>query len=222
MEVPGNSGEVNPGIRLLFGTKCGKGVIRGMRLTRRDFLKLSGATAATAVISQLGLTAPASAKVRDFKILEAKATPTICPYCGVGCGQLVYVRDGKVVQLEGDPDNPHNTGSLCSKGSALSQVFDNPRRMTKVLYRAPGADAWEEKDWEWALDEIAKRVKATRDANFIETQADAKDPSKIYTANRTEAIASLGGASLDNEECYLLSKMNRALGIVYMEHQARI
>jgi formate dehydrogenase major subunit len=197
-------------------------VIQGMRLTRRDFLKLSGATAATAVISQLGLAAPASAKVRDFKILEAKATPTICPYCGVGCGQLVYVRDGKVVQLEGDPDNPHNQGSLCSKGSALGQVFDNPRRMTKVLYRAPGGDAWEEKDWDWALSRIAENVKKTRDASFIETVKDEKDPNATYTVNRTEAIANLGGASLDNEECYLVSKMMRSLGLVFIEHQARI
>ncbi len=193
-----------------------------MRVTRRDFLKLSGVTAASAALSQLGFAAPAVAKVRDFKIREAKVSPTICPYCGVGCGQLVYVRDGKVVQLEGDPDNPQNQGSLCSKGAALSQVFDNPRRVTKVLYRAPGASAWEEKDWEWALERIAENVKKTRDASFIETQPDEKDPAKSYIANRTEAIASLGGASLDNEECYLLTKMNRALGIVYLEHQARI
>lgn len=193
-----------------------------MRVTRRDFLKLSGVTAATAALSQLGLAGAVQAKVRDFKIRELQPVPTICPYCGVGCGQLVYVRDGKVVQLEGDPDNPQNQGALCSKGAALSQVFDNPRRVTKVLYRAPGASAWEEKDWEWALERIAENVKKTRDASFIETQPDEKDPSKSYIANRTEAIASLGGASLDNEECYLLSKMNRALGIVYMEHQARI
>lgn len=193
-----------------------------MRVTRRDFLKLSGVTAASAALSQLGFAAVAEAKVRDFKIREAKVSPTICPYCGVGCGQLVYVRDGKVVQVEGDPDNPQNMGSLCSKGAALGQLYDNPRRVTKVLYRAPGASAWEEKDWEWALARIAANVKKTRDASFIETQPDEKDPAKSYIANRTEAIASLGGASLDNEECYLLSKMNRALGIVYMEHQARI
>jgi formate dehydrogenase major subunit len=193
-----------------------------MRVTRRDFLKLSGVTAASAALSQLGLTAPAAAKVRDFKIREAKVTPTICPYCGVGCGQLVYVRNGKVVQLEGDPDNPQNQGSLCSKGAAMSQVFDNPRRVTKVLYRAPGASAWEEKDWEWALARIAENVKKTRDASFIESVKDEKNPDVSYTVNRTEAIASLGGASLDNEECYLVSKLLRSLGLVYIEHQARI
>ncbi len=193
-----------------------------MRITRRDFLKLSGVTAASAALSQLGFAATAEAKVREFKIREAKVTPTICPYCGVGCGQLVYVRDGKIVQLEGDPDNPNNQGSLCSKGAALSQVANNERRLTKPLYRAPGSSTWEEKDWEWMLEKIAANVKKTRDASFIETQPDEKDPTKSYVANRTEAIASLGGASLDNEECYLLAKLMRSLGIVNLEHQARI
>lgn len=194
-----------------------------MRLTRRAFLKLSGAAAATTLLAEIGFDlSSAQAKVRDFKIRETKVTPTICPYCGVGCGLLVYVRDGKIVQAEGDPDNPHNRGSVCSKGAAISQIYHNPRRVTKVLYRAPGASSWEEKDWDWALSRIAENVKKTRDAYFIETQPDEKDPAKSYVANRTEAIASLGGAALDNEECYLLTKMNRALGIVYMEHQARI
>jgi formate dehydrogenase major subunit len=193
-----------------------------MRLTRRDFLKLSGVTAASAALSQLGFASVAEAKVREFKIREAKVSPTICPYCGVGCGQLVYVRDGKIVQIEGDPDNPNNLGSLCSKGGALSQVANNDRRLTKPLYRAPGSSTWEEKDWAWMIDRIAANLKKTRDASFIETQPDEKDPAKAYVVNRTEAIASLGGASLDNEECYLLSKMARSLGIVYLEHQARI
>lgn len=193
-----------------------------MRVTRRDFLKLSGVTAASAALSQLGFAAPAMAKVRDLKIREAKVSPTICPYCGVGCGQLVYVRDGKIIQLEGDPDNPNNQGSLCSKGSALSQLANNERRLTKPLYRAPGSSSWEEKDWEWMLEKIAANVKKTRDASFIETQPDPKDPTKSYIVNRTDAIASLGGASLDNEECYLVSKLMRSLGIVYLEHQARI
>lgn len=193
-----------------------------MQVTRRDFLKLSGVTVASAALSQLGFAGAAQAKVRDFKIREAKVSPTICPYCGVGCGQLVYVLDGKIVQVEGDPDNPNNQGSLCSKGGALSQLANNERRRTKPLYRAPGSSTWEEKDWEWMLERIAANIKKTRDASFVETQPDEKDPAKSYTVNRTEAIASLGGASLDNEECYLLAKMARSLGIVYLEHQARI
>lgn len=194
-----------------------------MRVTRRDFLKFSGATAAVTLLGNLGLDlSRAEAKVRELKIKEAKVTPTICPYCGVGCGQLVYTRNGKVVQVEGDPDNPQNKGSLCSKGAALSQVYNNPRRVTKPLYRAPGSDRWEEKDWDWVLNRIVENVKKTRDANFILTEKDDKDPTKEYIANRTEAIACLGGASLDNEEDYLLVKLMRSLGLVYIEHQARI
>jgi formate dehydrogenase major subunit len=129
---------------------------------------------------------------------------------------IVSVRDGKVINIEGDPDHPINEGALCSKGSALFQVANNDLRLSKVKYRAPGASAWEEKSWDWTIERIAEKIKETRDATFQLTD------KKGQTINRTEAIACLGGAALDNEECYSYSKFARSLGIVYLEHQARI
>lgn len=197
-----------------------------LEITRRNFLKASGAGTLTVLLANLGFDlSPVSAQVLNFKIRTAKATPTICPYCSVGCGILVYSENGKLVNTEGDPDHPINQGSLCSKGSALYQIHDNERRLQKPLYRAPGSDHWEEKDWDWMLDKIAEKVKVTRDNNFItkETITDEKTKTKTdVTVNRTDAIASLGGAALDNEECYLLQKLMRGLGVVYLEHQARI
>jgi len=186
-------------------------------LSRRKFMTISSATTGGALLASLGLTLkPTMATARPtLKTEGATETTTICPYCGVGCGLIVSVRDGKVVNIEGDPDHPVNEGSLCSKGMALYQIAVNDRRLQKVRYRAPGSDRWEEKSWEWALPEITKRIKATRDATFK-----AKDGDK--TVNRTEGIAGLGGAALDNEECYLWSKLARSLGVVYLEHQARI
>jgi formate dehydrogenase major subunit len=137
------------------------------------------------------------------------------------------VKDGELINLEGDPDHPINRGALCSKGSAqfnVRNVYDpetgelrlNPYRVTKVKYRAPGASDWEEKDWEWAMAEIAKRVKATRDATYETTDENG------VTVNRTRAIGNLGGAALDDEECYVIQKLARAIGVTYIEHQARI
>jgi formate dehydrogenase major subunit len=148
-------------------------------------------------------------------------TPTICCFCAVGCGAIVASQGDRVVNIEGDPDHPINQGSLCSKGMALAQLNTvdgevNPRRLQKVKYRASGSSIWEDKDWGWAITEIASRVKQTRDAHFIETDGDGR------TVNRVEAIASLGGAALDSEECSLIVKAMRALGLVYIEHQARI
>jgi len=134
----------------------------------------------------------------------------------VGCGILVTVKDNKIVKVEGDPDHPINRGSLCSKGSALFQIPNNDKRLSKVLYRAPGSGRWEVKSWDWALDKIARNIKDTRDKGFLRTNA------KGQVVNRVENIASLGGAGLDNEEVYSLVKFKRALGLVYLEHQARI
>jgi formate dehydrogenase major subunit len=150
-------------------------------------------------------------------------TPTICPFCAVGCGLIVAADAAgkRVINIEGDPDHPVNRGSLCSKGMSLAQLNTvdgevNTRRLQKVKYRAPGGTRWEEKDWDWAFTEIAKRIKATRDKYLIPKDSDGRN------ANRLEAIASLGGAALDNEECSLIIKAMRALGLVYIEHQARI
>jgi len=187
-----------------------------VKLSRRSFLKLSGATITAAALTGLGFEVK-SASAAPLRIAEAKETTTICPYCGVGCGIVCHTVNGKVVNCEGDPDHPINLGSLCSKGSALYQLANNDRRLTKVKYRAPGSDRWEEKTWDWATTEIAKRIKETRDESFV-----AVDPATGVTVNRNEAIACLGGAALDNEEAYVYTKFVRAIGSIWLDHQARI
>jgi len=185
-----------------------------MDITRRSFLKLTGGTlAATGIGVGIGIK-PVFAQPR--KLRYAKEVPSICPYCAVGCGIIAHVRDGRVINAEGDPDHPISQGSLCSKGSSLYQVVNNDKRLSKPLYRAPGANSWKEVSWGWALDRIAENVKVARDKGFIYKN------KKGQIVNRVENIASLGGASLDNEEVYPLVKLNRALGLVYIEHQARI
>lgn len=183
-----------------------------MPVSRRDFLKLTGMTAAGAFVG--GSSFLTGCKSAD-KLSGAKESTTICPYCGVGCGLIVSTRGGKIINIEGDPDHPINMGSLCSKGSALYQVEMNKRRLEKVRYRKPFGTDWEEITWEDAFKKMARRLKDTRDATFIE-----KDGGT--TVNMTPAVASLGGAALDNEECYALAKFMRTMGLTYLEHQARI
>jgi formate dehydrogenase major subunit len=191
-----------------------------MSLSRRDFLKLGSTTAAGVAVAGQGIDlAPVEAAATSLKIKEAKAFHSVCPYCAVGCGQLIYAKDDKIIDIEGDPDTPHTLGRLCPKGAATIQLSNNPLRPTKALYRAPGSDKWEEKPLDWMYDQLAKRYYEARE-NFIEQEQD-KD-GKTVTVNRLEAIASLGSACADNEECYLLSKLNRTFGIVYHEHQARV
>ena len=190
-----------------------------MELNRRDFLKASGA--GVGGIFLLGTLKPDIARARTAKIPPLKKNIgegyTICPYDGSGCGFLVASENGKVVNIEGDPDHPVNRGGNCSKGAAMRQLSaDNPWRLSKVLYRAPGGTEWEEKEWDWAIGRIAQNIKTTRDENF--TTRDSDD----NLVNRTDAIGNFGGSALDNEECYLLAKLTRALGIVYLEHHARI
>jgi formate dehydrogenase major subunit len=185
-----------------------------MDITRRGFLKISGATALAGGMS-LSLQ-PSAAGAQVSKLVYTKETTTICPYCAVGCGIIVQTRDGRVVNSEGDPDHPINEGALCPKGASLPQISENSNRLTKPLYRAPFAKEWKEVSWDWALDKIAENVKKTRDASFLLTN------EKGETVNRTDAVASVGSAALDNEECYLYQKFLRGLGLVYIEHQARI
>jgi formate dehydrogenase major subunit len=181
------------------------------KATRRQFLGGVGAVGASTLVSA---DADASA-IPPLKTKGAEQITTVCPFCGVGCGQIAYKKGNELLHVEGDPDHPISEGTLCSKGAALIQVTNNSRRLREVLYRAPGASEFESRSWEWAFEQIAQRVKKTRDASF-ETQAGGR------TVNRTQAIACLGGAALDNEECYLLVKAMRMLGITYLEHQARI
>lgn len=208
-----------------------------MKVTRRQFLKVTGVTAASLAVVDLGFDFQATAaEVKGCRIKNVTPTPTVCPYCASGCGLLVYAeRDaaGKFVKLlsvEGDPDNPINRGAACAKGAALfnmREIYDekgeqvvNPKRIQKPMYRAAGSDKWVEKDWDWILNQIAQKVKDTRDKNFIHKEKLADGTEVIV--NRCEKIASLGGSGLDNEEAYLHSKMMRALGVVYLETQARI
>lgn len=146
----------------------------------------------------------------------ASVVHSVCPYCAVGCSQLVYVKGGKVVDIEGNPESPINEGTLCPKGANTFQLTCNPHRVTQVLYRAPYSDHWEVRSLDWAMDRIAERVKQTRDSDFIES----RDGTAL---NHVTTIASLGGATLDNEENYLIKKLlNGGLGIVAIENQARI
>ncbi|HAG10937.1 MAG TPA: hypothetical protein DCK76_06055 [Desulfotomaculum sp.] len=203
-------------------------------LSRRDFLKYLGIGTAGTALFEGAAAVPAIASggehpsfdVPPSKIKRAKETPTICAYCGCGCGIIIYSEDNQITHIEGDPDHPINLGSLCPKGAGISDTHTvvekidkrvpNKNRVTEVLYRAPGSSDWEVKDWDWAFSEIAKRVKKTRDASFK-----FKD-DKGVTINCTETIAHLGSASLDNEENYLLHKIHRALGVINLDHHARL
>lgn len=151
------------------------------------------------------------------RIRDAKVFKSVCPYCAVGCSLNVYVKDGKILDIEGNPDSPINRGTLCPKGAASFQYTVNASRLTQVLYRAPYSDHWEVKSLDWAMEQIAQRVKKTRDETFVERLPDGRE------VNHTLAIASLGGATLDVEENYLMKKLLGAgLGVVSIENQARI
>ena len=186
--------------------------------TRRDFLKVSGVTAAGLTLSQLGFDlSPAYVYAASLRTKGAKETPTICCYCSVSCGILVSTdKKGKVINSEGDPDHPISEGALCAKGAASYQIAVNENRLQKVRYRAPNSTQWKEVSWDWALDKIAANIKKSRDKSFVEKNKDGK------VVNRTDGIASVGSAALDNEECWLYQTFLRSLGLVYIEHQARI
>src|SRR6266849_10868901 len=142
-------------------------------LSRRDFIKLSGGvSAALGTLGALGVSlAPSVAHARTLRIQNAKAVPTICPYCAVGCGMIAHTINGQIVNIEGNPDSPVSEGNLCPKGAASFQLAVNERRWTTVKYRAPNSDHWEDRPLDWAMDRIAQLVKETRDRDFIETNA---------------------------------------------------
>jgi formate dehydrogenase major subunit len=160
-----------------------------------------------------------------FKFADTREVPSVCPYCAVGCGQLISVLDGKIVNIEGNPDSPVNRGTLCPKGSATYQLAVNPNRITQVWYRAPGATDWDKtKTLDWAMNRIAELTQKTRDATFRESweTTDTSGQPVKKEVNHTLAIASLGGATNDNEWNYVQCKLMRALGVVYIENQARL
>ena len=165
------------------------------------------------------MSSPQSAALRPRTEDADRVVGSICPYCAVGCAQRVYVKDGEIVQIEGDPDSPISRGRLCPKGSATKSLVTGPARLHTIRYRRPHGSAWEDLPLDRAMDMIADRVIATRRATWQERTGDGEE-ERIF--NRTLGIASLGGATLDNEENYLIKKLLTGLGVVQVENQARI
>lgn len=199
-----------------YELRLGRCLVSVTALSRRGFLKLAGATTGGMLLPS-GFSA-AAAERRLFPLHKPIGeNHTICPYCSVGCGLLIATDEaGHISNVEGDPDHVTNRGALDPKSISVKQLSSSPNRLSKVLYRAPYSTQWEEKDWDWAVTQIADRVKTTRDATFT-----VKDDNGV-TVNRTEASAFMGGAANNDEDCYLASKLMRALGLVRVEHQARI
>jgi formate dehydrogenase major subunit len=191
-----------------------------MEISRRDILRLSVAggtgTALGGLIASGVNLAPVVARAQELRIAAAKVTPSVCPFCAVGCATLVHTVNGQIVNIEGDPRSPHNEGTLCPKGAATFQLHINPNRPTQVLHRAPGASEWEVWDLNRAMDRVAELIKTVRDQTFIERLQNGK------LVNATTAIFSLGGATLDIEWNHLHQKLMRGLGIIAIENQARI
>jgi formate dehydrogenase major subunit len=195
-----------------------------MQITRRGFLTMTGAIGGGVALSSLGLNlnptrgyADELSKMDRIKI--AKQVTTICCYCSVGCGLVCSVdkATGKIFNIEGDADHPINEGSLCAKCAGFFDLTEaNKHRLTKVLYRKPYGTEWEEKDWDFALSRIARLVKDTRDKSFVKYNA------KSELVNRCEGIGHYGSSNVDNEECWIMTVKSRALGMVYIDHQARV
>jgi formate dehydrogenase major subunit len=191
-----------------------------MQISRRDVLRRSIAggsgTAIGGLIASGVNLAPVVAKAQELRITKAKVTPSVCPFCSVGCATLVHTINGQIVNIEGDSRSPHNEGSLCPKGAANFQLHINPNRPTQVLHRAPGATEWEVWEMNRAMDRVAALMKKTRDETFIENLPNGKP------VNATTGIFSLGGATLDIEWNHIHQKLMRGLGIIAIENQARI
>ncbi len=191
-------------------------------ISRRSLFKLSAASAASTLLVNACAAAAAQSGAAaktfghhdwDKRIGQQTA---ICPFCAVGCGVIASVEGGKVTNIEGDPDHPINQGRLCSKGSALFQEYDEEVPLqTAVLYRAPYATEWKTITWDEALPKIAALIRKTRDATFVEQDGGV-------LVNRTEGLAHMGSSAIKNEEAYLVTKLMRGLGVVYLEHQARL
>ncbi len=188
-----------------------------MDLTRRDFLMLCGIGFAGIALAPIGYAKELITDHADgLKISGAKEVITVCPFCSVSCHIIAHVKDGKIVSTEGDPDYPINEGALCAKGAAMLNMVNCDHRVYKPMYRAPYSDKWEEKSWDWMFGRLAEVIKETRDATFK-----IKNDAGIEV-NRTESIFWQGSSQMDNEECALVHQGLRGMGVVYVDHQARI
>ena len=192
------------------------------QVTRRDFLKIGAAGTGAAGLTVLGFDmAQAVGVQQSFHIAGAQESHSVCPYCAVGCSLVAFTQqnsDGtrRILQIEGDPDSPVNEGRLCPKGATAMQLATSARRVENPMYRAPGSEHWQQISWDQMLDKLAQRVKDSRDATFVATDAAGN------TVNRTEGIAFAGGAAFSSEEGYFATKLMRGLGLVHLEQQARV
>ncbi len=192
-----------------------------MKLDRRGFLKFTAVGTAATAFGGLGFDlkpVAALAGQYELKTKEAKETTSACCYCSVGCGLIVHTdtKTKRAINIEGDPDHPINEGALCAKGAATWQLVEGSTRPKGPLYRAPKSDKWEEKSWDWMLDQIAQRIYKTREETLLLKN------EKDQLVNRCDGLASVGSAALDNEELFIYQAMLRSMGVYYIEHQARL
>lgn len=195
-----------------------------MSFGRRKFLQASCCLGAGLALTRLGVDlSPVVAYAQEItkiaRLKTAKVATSLCYYCSVTCGVICSTDPvtGKVINIEGDPDHPINEGSLCAKGAALFQTSSsNEHRLSKVLYRAPYSDKWEEKPLDWALDQVARKIKDIRDKDFVVKNKEGR------LVNRVETLGHMGSSKADNEECWVTTTMCRTLGLVNIDHQARV
>lgn len=188
-----------------------------MKVTRRELLKVAGAGAGALALGGLGVSyLVTESYAKDLKIKGAKEVTSICPFCAVSCHFIAHVKGGKVVSTEGDPGYPVSEGALCAKGATMNSMVNSTHRLLKPLYRAPFSDKWEEKSYSWMINKLAKKIKETRDKTFTIKNAEGQ------VVNRLETMFHLGSSQMSNEEASVVVQAQRALGIVHIDHQARI
>jgi formate dehydrogenase major subunit len=188
-----------------------------MKVTRRDLLKVAGAGAGAIALGGLGVSyLVTESYAKKLKTKGAKEVRSICPFCAVSCRFIAHVKYGKVVSTEGDPGYPISEGALCAKGATMNSMVNSDHRLLKPLYRAPFSEKWEEKSYSWMIDRLAKKIKETRDKTFIEKNAEGQ------VVNRIESMFHMGSSQMSNEEASVVVQGIRAMGIVYIDHQARI
>jgi formate dehydrogenase major subunit len=190
-----------------------------MSLTRRDWLRVAAGGGVGLALDGMIDVPTVRAAAQQFKLSNVSEFTTSCNFCSCGCGMIASVREGRLISLEGDFDHVVNRGSLCAKGMSMFPTHASPRRLQVPRYRAPGSDKWVDISWDDAIDRVARKIRATRDASWMGT---ARVGDADVPVNRTDGFAFMGGAQNTNEECYLFQKAARLMGTVYVEHQARL